>query len=234
MKEKDKKVFHLMAYKSEMSDRPSCWGWKRKDEIKSRFKWLEKRFSYGEAAYLGLIDIARYVSRGSHLLISIDSERFCRELNDRNIQEDENHPLELRNKFRAIVRRHDLDVEVRYDQGNTGLHYRWFMDQIRKRRDEVEDWVDEEEELDEPIGGTTRQLRVSHIPHDATPANLAKWLGKHFHVKDVMTLERDKTGEFEAIVSVYKHEEDDIEEAVYYVNGQTWRGRKIVVELEDE
>ena len=92
------------------------WGW-----IRSGSKFMKRvtRIGMGsssEAVYVGLIDVLKYVGRGSRLLIKIDSRSVRDQLDGERIYETPWAPRlrELRKEVRKLIQERELEVEVKY------------------------------------------------------------------------------------------------------------------------
>ena len=94
------------------------WTWIRMDKFVKRTKTSEKDLLGDEAEYLGLIDILQYLDRGSRAVIILSSEVVWRLFNGRRLgpnQADKPERLrKLRDEARKVIRKRNLEVEVRY------------------------------------------------------------------------------------------------------------------------
>jgi hypothetical protein len=88
------------------------WGWVRTDKFMKR---VTPGYvgSSDVAAYVGLIDVLKYVARGSRVLIKLDSWRVCDQLNGKRVY-GQPGLRKLRDEVRKLIQGRELEVELEY------------------------------------------------------------------------------------------------------------------------
>jgi hypothetical protein len=88
------------------------WAWVRMDRFAKRIKRVDKG-SDNEGAYLGLIDILKFVDSGARVLVITDSWKLDDQLHGKRVYK-EPRLRELRNEVRKLIEKQALEVEVEY------------------------------------------------------------------------------------------------------------------------
>ena len=119
-----RKLFHVTGD-------PRGWGWVRTDKFMKRVT-PGCVGSSDVAAYVGLIDVLKYVARGSRVLITIDSWRVCDQLNGKRVY-GQPGLRKLRDEVRKLIQNRELEVEWQFVDPPHHLASKLLGPRVRRR-----------------------------------------------------------------------------------------------------
>ncbi|MGA2647834.1 MAG: reverse transcriptase-like protein [Candidatus Sulfotelmatobacter sp.] len=107
-----KKIFYVDGAGADVHGKGSGFAWVRKDKEKQRVQWIDG-LTNNEAEYWALIDVLRYLARGSHAVIFTDSQLVAYQFSGHYRAHKPQLQL-LLSRVNTIICEKRLEIEVRW------------------------------------------------------------------------------------------------------------------------